>query len=116
MGAYFAAAAFSDKPRPPFGTTAARLSRCDRHNMREIHFRDIPWSDVKEHFLGALKHAEQMWEKEMRGMPIQIGPLDWKTTNLLGVPQYVILTEKFCFLTACDVCAEIPDSFGSASE
>ena len=83
--------------------------------MREIqiHFRDIPWSDVKEHFQGALKYSERMWEKEMRGMPILIGPLDWQTTNLLGVPHYVILTEKFCFLTACHVCAEIPDSFGS---
>ena len=44
----------------------------------------------------------------MRGMNILIGPLDWQTTNLLGVPHYVILTEKFCFLTACHVCAEIP--------
>ena len=75
--------------------------------------RHFPGVNVKEHSLGALKHAEQMWEKEMRGMPILLGPLDWKTTDLLGVPHYVILTEKFCFLTACHVCAEIPDSFGS---
>ena len=66
-GGFLCRNGFSDEPRTPSGTSAARLSRCDRHNMREIHFRDIPWSDVKEHFLGALKHAEQMWEKRNAG-------------------------------------------------
>ena len=77
--------------------------------MIEIKIRDIPWSQVENHFNNTPEDAEKIWEKQLRG----------RIVGLTGDKHHYYDPEVIGYETtfetgtgnfwACEICAEIGD-------
>lgn len=78
-------------------------------NGTKVRIKDVPWSDVADHFLTPPAGAQELWETQLRGRWVTLTGEHWSypIQNVEG--WETTLEFQGSYYVVCSICAEIGD-------